>query len=257
MKRLLFILAILMIALVLSGYAYTTRPTSAGGVGKDAIPQGHDQLAPDGVLINGFQLRNYGPEANFLDAYTRDKAFLGHPITSFDGATQTFAFGRLSYNATNPQTWKGERDEEGATRWVYTGKVVLDDLGLQHLERQGLTPAFGAVPNPIVEAWVRTHAPEPDRTIGPFLSEPRCDKRTGQCQQYSTKSLFVWPEGSEEVATVQRAPLGLWLTPQPAAATSSPLSWLVPVLVVGFLAVVAVAFILRPAKKQRTRSLSV
>ncbi len=159
---------------------------------------GQEHPEEGALLENGWLIKNHG-DASMHDVYLRYQSFLGEPLAGFDGQRQAFRFGRLVYQPSNPQDWK----------------VEFDNLGWLDMQVAGYTPRPGQTPHPALRDWLLTELEagwDMPRLVGRIISEPKCDKRTRQCVQWTDKQRFHFAEGALTAAEVQRQPLGLWLT---------------------------------------------
>lgn len=169
---------------------------------------GHEQPAEGAFLENGWLVQNRG-EARIADVYLRYRAWLGEPVSGFDGSCQLFRLGRLCYAPGNPPDWK----------------VELDNLGYLDMQIEGYTPNPGRTPHPALRAWVQSQREsglDTVRVVGRLISDPICDRNTGLCTQWTDKQRFSFDEAARWEDQVRREPLGLWFSHPKARPVAAP-----------------------------------
>ena len=203
---------VLLASIGLLALGLTDQGTATGG---PQLPsdQGHDVPQAGCLLVNGWDICNYA-DADLKDVYLRYQTYLGNPISSFDSRSQTFQFGRLTYNPANSD---GE-------------KVQFDNLGLDLLQLNGRTAAPGAELAPAVRDWlvsIQEAGIDPLVVAGRTISPPICDAHRGQCQQYLDKQVFSFPTNAVDASQVTRLALGTLLNhPQPTTPAPPTHPWL-------------------------------
>ena len=205
-------LVLIAAALALTGFALLTPGSAAQQVPSSPSWEGHDPPQQGCLLLRGWNVCDYG-DAAIKDVYLRYQDYLGDPISGFDGRSQSFQFGRLTYNPANPADFR----------------VQLDNLGLQDLQAQGRLPQPGAALHPAVRDWIvslQEVGVDPLRLVGRAISPAICVAKTQTCMQYFDKQVFTFPATATRAADVQRRPLGELLShPQLVTATSTQSSW--------------------------------
>lgn len=169
---------------------------------------GHETPLEGALYLNGFNIEDFDG-ASILDTYRRFQDLLGQPISGFDGSSQSFTFGRLTYLPGNAPDWQ----------------VQLDNVGLEELQLEGYTPKPGATPHPAVRDWLVSQyelGTDLTRAVGRIISDPICNARN-ECKQYADKQEFLFSRSALTADQVQRAPLGVWLAhPQVRYAAETP-----------------------------------
>ena len=195
----------LMIALVVIGVAYGVLALKTD---MPLLPQrtktvaeltttGSEESEAGALLINGWLVKDIGP-ARMRAFWERYQPWLGEPIGPFDGRSQMFRMGKLTYTASNPDGWQ----------------VELDNLGWQDLALRGLMATPGSEPHSAVRAWliaqldVGTDVP---RLVGRVISPAICDHK-GRCSQWADKARLDFAKEATSAEAVSRAPLGLYLS---------------------------------------------
>ena len=201
-----FLLFLASAGLLVLGLVTTGTATSGPPLATD---QGHDVPQAGCLLVNGWDVCNYG-DATLKDVYLRDQTYLGDPISGFDSQAQWFRFGRLTYNPANPADLQ----------------VQFDNLGLKLLQITGRTPDPGAELAPAVRDWlvaIQEVGIDPLVIAGRTISPPICDQHTGTCEQYLDKIVFRFPQDATTASQVTRLPLGTLLRhPEAATPTAAP-----------------------------------
>ena len=221
---------------VLPGSTHPTHPV--------VVTAGQEVPHEGALYRNGWNVQNLG-DARILDVYQRYQPFLGEPVSPFDGTSQYFRFGFLTYQPANPEGWQ----------------VEVGNGGLEDLQLSGYTPQRQAHPHPALRDWLqfqRENGVDTVRLIGPVISEPLCDKKAQSCTQWTMKARFSFPETDLTGERVQRHPVGLWLS-HPSVRTStaqSPAGWFhlnLPSLLAGSsLALLGVLWQLRSSRTGRS-----
>lgn len=179
---------------------------------------GHEEPQEDALLVNGWLIKDYGA-ARVRTYWERYQPWLGEPIGAFDGRSQMFRMGKLSYTASNPSGWE----------------IELDNLGWLDLSLHGLTAAPGSEPHPAVRAWLITQldvGTDVTRLVGRIISPAVCDRK-GHCMQWTDKTRLEFEQAAATAEATVRAPLGLYLAyphTQPVEVPDGPI--LTPVQVV-------------------------
>jgi hypothetical protein len=159
---------------------------------------GTEERQDDAYFENGWNVSNVGA-IRLKDFFFRFQPFLNDPVGGFDGRSQAFRFGRLTFNPANPPDWQ----------------IELDNLGQQDMQIEGYTPQPGRSPHPAVRDWLIGQLEaglDVVRLVGRFISDPVCDKKTRRCRQWTEKQRFEFEEDAVTADQVRRAPLGLWFT---------------------------------------------
>jgi hypothetical protein len=153
----------------------------------------------DGALpLNGWNVANY-EQIRLKDFYQRHEGFLGEPLSGFDGRTQTFRLGRITYGPGKAAEWQLE----------------LENLGFLDMQLEGYTPRLGSSPHPAVRDWLLAQqdvGTDLTRVVGRTISEAICERKSKQCSQWTDKQRFLFRQDALTGDEVQRAPLGLWLS---------------------------------------------
>lgn len=182
---------VLVVALLVGFVATRTGVPSLSPPPAPAL-SGKEQPRPGAIFVNGFNI-----EDPLRDTYARSRAWLGEPVTAFDGRCQRFRFGELCYEPGNDPAWV----------------VQFANLGRQDMEIEGYRPVANASPSPALKDWLRAHYEvglDITRTIGPVISEPHCTPTV--CVQWTMKTRFEFPPNATSASQVRRAPVGLYLT---------------------------------------------
>ncbi len=175
---------------------------------------GSEPPEKDSVYGNGWNVRNVGG-ARLEYAYLRFRAWLGEPISAFDGQCQSFRFARLCYNPGNKEDWQ----------------IELTNGGWEDMLLEGYTPKPGSPPHPAVRHWKLAQlegGADLTRIVGRTISDPICDVTSKLCKQWTDKQLFLFEQDAVTGDHVQRAPLGLWLVYPQSRVTATLPSELVP-----------------------------
>ena len=235
--------ALALLGLALSLVAYVVGSAVLGR--REAPPPletaGHEPVRDGCLQEHGFNLCDQGT-ATLKSFWLQHRELLGEPLSGFDGHSQTFRYGRLSYAPEHPAGWE----------------VELTNEGLQALLAQGLTPQPEAPLHPAVAAWLVPQTEvghEATRIVGRVLSPALCDGTTRQCRQYTDKQLFLFAPDTTNVTEIHRAPLGLLglypdaETPQ-AQLEPDVVRW--PLVPAGLLALLGLLLLTRRPRGVRT-----